>query len=145
MGRWTYYSPALVGLLLVLGMQDAIRQDLATWLPAQQWTVIIVGALLFGLQCQVLMVGAQGAFAQVLPAPGGRSIRGGYAVAGGWLLMLWFLLSLIAALMAYESVNTAAWGVGLAAVVALATAGVVYFWAWPTAVEDFGADPVRPR
>lgn len=157
MGRWTYYSPLLLGALLLLALNEPLRALVPRASPGVQWTLVIVVAVLFGIQCQVLMVGAQGAFAQVLPVPRGRSIRGAGAAAAGWLLIGWFGLAGVTVLLGYESVvavvplaeaaeaeprgtgmTTAAVVVGLAALACLAGAIAIYAWNLPAAVADFG-------
>lgn len=137
MGRWTYYSPLLLGAFLVIAMNDALRKLMPAWTVQLQWLVVIGIAILVGLHTQVLMVGAQGAFAQVLPVPGGRSIRGGSAMLSGWLLIAWCGLSAVTVLLGYEAISTAAQILGFLSLAALAGALGVYFWALPTAVADF--------
>lgn len=140
MGRWTYYSPIALGALLVLVMNDSLRAALPTLEPWVRWLVVAGVALVVGLQSQVLMIGAQGAFAQVLPVPWGKSIRGGGAVTAGWLLILWVALSGVTVLLATEAVTRAALVLGIASVAALAVALVVYVWNIPAAVPDFGRE-----
>jgi hypothetical protein len=142
MGRWTYYSPLAVGILLVLALNDTIRGALT--LPDwQEWLIVAAVAVAAGVQCQVLMIGAQGAFAQVLPVPWGKSIRGGAAVLAGWLLIAWFVLSAVTALLSLESVTTAALVVGGLSLAALVGAGLTYVWSIPAAVADFGDKEAR--
>lgn len=137
MGRWTYYSPVWLGALLVLALNEPVRAQLPLADARVQWLVVLGVALGFGWHCQVLMVGAQGAFAQVLPVPGGRSIRGRAALVAGWLLMTWYGLSLVTLLLAFEAVKTAAYVVGVVTLAALGGALVVYGWSLPAAVVDF--------
>jgi hypothetical protein len=138
MSRWTYYSPVLLGVLLVVALNDALRDRLAGYGAGLAWGVVVLVAIGVGLGCQVLTVGAQGAFAQVLPVPGGRSIRGRAAVTGGWLLILWVVLGAIAGLLGYEAVTVAALVLGGLSGLALVAALVVYIWSLPAAVADFG-------
>jgi hypothetical protein len=137
MGRWTYYSPAWLAIVIVGLMNHVVRG----WLPPlpewQTWLAVAGVALGVAVQAQTLMVGAQGAFAQVLPVPGGRSIRGSGAAFGGWLVLLWVALSSIAMLLAYEEVTTAAVGLAIGAVVSLAGAIAAYVWGLPAAQADF--------
>jgi predicted membrane channel-forming protein YqfA (hemolysin III family) len=140
MERWTYYSPLWLGALLVLALNDALRSALPIMAPWASWLIVAGAAVLAGLQSQVLMVGAQGAFAQVLPVPRGRSIRGGAAAAAGWLLIAWVLLSGVTVLLSCEAVTQAAVVLGVLSVVALAAAIVIYAWNIPAAVADFGSD-----
>ncbi len=136
-GRWTYYSPALLGTA-VAALLCASYNEYLPALVDWQYGMLIVGiCLATGLGCQLLMVAAQGAFAQVLPVPGGRSIRGGGAMLSGWLLLIGTALGFAAILLALEEFERAAWiagGIGLAA---LAAAIVGYVWNWPTAQVDF--------
>ncbi len=143
MGRWAYYSPIVLGIVLVVLVNDALRAALEPWSATIRWLVVAGAAMVAGIQCQVLMVGAQGAFAQVLPVPFGRSIRGPGAVAAGWLLMLWFGLSAAAALLGHGGLRPAALLVGVLALATLAGAAVVYLWSLPTAVADFGEERSR--
>lgn len=140
MNRWTYYSPLVFGALVVLALNEPLRAGMEGWQSGLQWALITIVAVVFGVQCQVLMVGAQGAFAQVLPVTGGRSIRGGGAVVAGWLLIAWFWLALVAALLLAERVNLAGVVVGGSALAALGGALIVYAWNLPAAVQDFYAD-----
>lgn len=140
MGRWTYYSPIALGALLVIVMNDSLRAALPSLEPWTHWLVVVGVALAAGLQSQVLMIGAQGAFAQVLPVPWGKSIRGGGAATAGWLLILWVVLSGVTVLLAAEAVTRAAMVLGVASLAALAAALVVYVWNIPAAVADFGRE-----
>lgn len=142
MGRWTYYSPFAIGILLVLALNDTIRNamTLPDW---EEWLIVAGVALAAGVQCQVLMIGAQGAFAQVLPVPWGKSIRGGAAVLAGWLLIAWFVLSAVTALLSVESITQAALIVGGLSLAALIGAGLTYVWSIPAAVADFGDEKRR--
>lgn len=139
MGRWTYYSPLALGILLVLAMNESVRA-LLTWPDWEEWLVVAGVALAAGIQCQVLMTGAQGAFAQVLPVPFGKSIRGSGAALAGWLLIAWVVLSAVTVLLGFEAVTQAAVVVGIASLTALAGAIVVYVWNLPAGVADFGTE-----
>ena len=88
MGPWAYYSPLWLGALLVLALNDSLR-GLMVWPEWLEWLAVAGVAVLAGVQAQVLTIGAQGLFAQVLPVPIGKSIRGGPAVLGGTLLIGW--------------------------------------------------------
>lgn len=140
MGRWTYYSPSLLGAALAALLLVTYDEYLPVAGGWRYWLIIVGGCVGGGLVCQLAMVAAQGAFAQVLPAPGGRSIRGGGAVLAGWLLLLALLLILAGGLLALEEVTPAALVVGGAGVLALIAAGLTYAWCWPTAVRDFVDD-----
>lgn len=137
MSRWTYFSPLWLGALLVLALNELVRGALAAWSPGAQWAVILGGAVVFGLHCQVLMLGAQGAFAQVLPVPGGRSVRGGPAMAAGWLLIAWFGLSIVTGMLAYKQAWGAVLVLGVSSAAALIGALVIYIWQIPAAEADF--------
>ncbi len=139
MGRWTYYSPLWLGVLLMLALNEALRGFVPSWTPEAQWLLVAGVAVAVGVQFQVLMIGAQGAFAQVLPVPRGRSIRGGAAVLGGWLLIAWFVLSAVTCLLGHESVTTAATTLGAVSLAALGGAVAVYVWSLPAAVADFAS------
>ena len=138
MSRWTYYSPLWLGLLLVLGLNEPVR-GLVTWPDWAEWLLVVGVGLAVGLAGQVLMAGVQGAFAQVLPVPGGRSIRGGPAMTGGWLLIAGMVVTAVAALFGFEA-EVPRWLVltsaGLAAACLLG-ALVVYVWNLPAADTDF--------
>ena len=138
MGPWSYYSPLWLAALIVLALNDFIRGALLRpeW---QEWLILAGVAAAAAVQAQLAMFGAQGVFAQVLPVPIGKSIRGGPAVLSGALLLGWVLLSCAAILLGYEEVGLPARMVGVAALAALAGALVVYIWALPTAVADFRA------
>lgn len=139
MGRWTYYSPVLAGILLVAALNESIRGAVGHWNEQAQWWLVVALAAAAAVQCQTLMVGAQGAFAQVLPVPGGKSIRGAVAMLGGVLLIVWVGLGSVAALLATEGLWAAVYVlVGLAG---LALVGVVavYLWEYPAAQRDFSA------
>ena len=137
MGPWTYYSPLWLGAALVLALNDALRAGLPPMAPWVRWLVVAGVAVVAGLQAQVLLIGAQGAFAQVLPVPWGRSIRGGAAAGAGWLLMAWVGLSCTTVLLGYEAVTQAAVALGILSATALAGALLVYLWNLPVAVADF--------
>jgi hypothetical protein len=140
MGRWTYYSPLVLGILLVVAMNESLRATLT--LPDwAEWLIVAGVAAAVGIQCQILMIGAQGAFAQVLPVPFGKSVRGGAATLAGWLLIAWVVLSAVTVLLGFEAVTQAAVVVGIVSLAALASMVVVYVWSLPAAVADFGTEP----
>lgn len=124
--------------MLLLSLNDVVRAEVAGWSVAAQWVAVSGAAAAFGLLCQMLMIGAQGAFAQVLPVWGGRSIRGGAAAGAGWLLMAAFVLTVVAVLLLKEAVETGGVATAIAAGAAFATAGCVYAWHMPAAQADFG-------
>ena len=137
MGRWSYYSPAMLGVVLAVITFFTYQELLPSWPAWQSGMVLVAASVGGGLVCQLAMVAAQGAFAQVLPVPGGRSIRGAGAAASGWLLLLALVVGLAAALLVVEHVRVATVIVaGLAGALASA-AVVIYIWNWPTAIRDF--------
>jgi len=139
-GRWTYYAPLWLGTLLAAGLYGANLAQLPPWPVWVHVVAIVVGAPLVGLGLQLGLIGAQGAFAQVLPVPWGRSIRGGGAVLAGSLLLVWFALGLICALLRSEGLVVAALVVGALALASLVAAVIVYVWHLPAAVRDFGSE-----
>ena len=137
MGFLTYYSPLGIGFVLTLVLQESVWAN-ATNLPeGAHWPFVVGVGIVVGLLCQLLLVGAQGAFAQVLPVPIGRSIRGRGAVVGGVLIIATIVLGAIAGLLHSEELGRPVMvisGLGLAAAVG---ALVTYLWCWPTAIRDF--------
>ena len=97
-------------------------------------------ALGAGLVCQLVLLGTQGAFAQVLPVPGGRSIRGPAAVFTGAALLFALGCGGAAAVLGLEQVGLFASLLtvvsGLLALTAIAT----YVWCWPAALRDFAEE-----
>lgn len=142
MSRWSYYSPLLLGIVLMFAMAEAFfDQDFAKNLSdAARWTALALAAVGLGLVLQLLMVGGQGAFAQVLPVPRGRSIRGAAATTAGALLLAAGGLALVAGLIYNEETAAAAYALGAAGLACLAAALGIYIWCWPTAARDFPAD-----
>ena len=143
MNVWTYYSPLLLGIALVLALNDAIRGAMS-YQPATEWAIVIALALAVGIQCQLLMIGAQGVFAQVLPVPIGRSFRGPAAARAGWLLALWVGLSAAAALYGWENGTLVFRILGGLAIAALVLSAIIYIWNIPAAQDDF-SEPRRRR
>ena len=76
------------------------------------------------------------AFAQVLPATGGRSVRGSGAMLAGWLLMGGEVLAIVAAPLAVEGVRVAAIVLALALLTLLGGDNVRLMW--PTAARFRG-------
>jgi MFS family permease len=148
MGRFTYYSPSVVGFVLALLSRDLYKQSLPIEDSWQHWVALLLVAVAAGLLAQFLMVGVQGLFAQVLPVPGGRSIRGRAAVTAGGFSLAGVALGIVAAMLAAErgddGVGTLlGWvtvGVTILAGAALMLAAAVYVWNWPAAERDFAAD-----
>lgn len=140
MSFWGYYSPSLLGAALALilywnGLQGMpARSPGMHVLHAAGWAVAAAAA------CQLLMIGAQGAFAQVMPAPGGKSIRGRGAVVSGASILAGGVLAAAAALLYAEGLGAPGLVAAIAAGAALATAAIAYFWSMPIAVADFGRE-----
>jgi hypothetical protein len=142
MGPWTYYSPLWLGAIIagVVGY-SALDQfpSMPVWLL---WLVFVVGCVLVGVQCQLVLIGAQGIFAQVLPVPRGRSIRGRGAAVGGSFLIGWVVFSVVAVLFRSEEMRAAPLALGVVALLCLAGAVITYVWCWPLAVRDFDRRPL---
>lgn len=137
MSAWTYYSPLWLGAIIA-GVVGYGLLDQFPPLPAWAlWSCFAGLCLLAGLQCQLALIGAQGIFAQVLPVPRGRSVRGEAAVLGGALLLGWVVLSAVAGLLWFEDMLWAPLAVGGASLLCLAGAAITYVWCWPTAARDF--------
>lgn len=140
MGALTYYSPLGIGAVLAALLLVTYRQHLPA-LPGWQLALLAVAiCAAAGLACQLLMVAAQGAFAQVLPAPKGRSIRGRGAVVAGWLLLIGVLLGFATALLLAQAMSLPADIAGGMSLLCLIAAAITYIWCWPTAVRDFADD-----
>jgi len=137
MGRWTYYSPSLLGAALAVITFLTYEEMLPPWSGWQRGLMLIGSAMGCGLLCQLAMLACQGAFAQVLPVPGGRSIRGGSAAAAGWALLGALVLALATFLLAVERVRTGTLVAGVLAGILAGAAAVIYVWNWPIAVRDF--------
>ena len=137
MGRWTYYSPGWLGAVFAVLAHDLYGEALPAGGTQEYWASVVGVALAFGLLCQLTMLGAQGALGQVLPVPGGRTIRGRGATATGWLILLSVALAAVTGLLRWEAVSLAANVFAGAAGLAAAGALGVYAWSWPTAVRDF--------
>ncbi|MGE0479785.1 MAG: hypothetical protein AB7Q17_04870 [Phycisphaerae bacterium] len=137
MSRWTYYAPLWLGTLLAAALYAALRDQLPAWPLWLTYLAPLVGCPLVGLYAQLVLTGVQGAFAQVLPVPGGRSLRGSYAVVSGGFLLAALALAPIGALLLSERVRVAGVAVATGAGVCLAAALAAYAWGLPAAVRDF--------
>ncbi|MBI5863139.1 MAG: hypothetical protein HZB38_01235 [Planctomycetes bacterium] len=137
MGPWTYYSPFAVGVLLVLALSGTLRASVPHLSDAAAYSYIAAIALGGGIVAQLLMLGIQGARAQVLPVPVGRSIRGRPAVTAGYLILNSALLSIVAFLLGNESLTTASWVLAILAAGSALGAVLIYIWSWPVAAPDF--------
>lgn len=137
MGAWTYYSPLGLGIVLTLVLHETIRAHAPAMAAWAEWPFVIGLAIGVGLLCQLLLVGAQGAFAQVLPVPMGRSIRGRGAMVGGWLVIGCVVLASAALLLWVEGLVIAGLVSGVLSLLCAAGAAGAYIWCWPVAVRDF--------
>ncbi|MGD8450272.1 MAG: hypothetical protein PVJ57_00510 [Phycisphaerae bacterium] len=140
MGRFAYYSPVLLGMALVASLYTSVLDYCPAGLQSAQWAFVGMVALGAGVACQLVMVGAQGAFAQVMPVPRGRTVRGPAAVATGVLLLAALGLGSAAGLMALESAGPLATGLAVAGGASAAVMLVVYIWSSVTAVRDFAEE-----
>jgi hypothetical protein len=138
MGSWTYYSPIGIGFLLVLALHESVGAYApAEWPLWTHWPFALVMGLLCGILCQLLMFGVQGAFAQVLPVPIGRSIRGRGAVLGGGLIIAAVALAAITGLLKSQEMAVPASVTGIMTLASAAGALITYIWCWPLAGRDF--------
>lgn len=145
MSAFTYYSPFWLGTLLSIAGASAVYDELPLGFRAElstaiQWNVIIAAALLVGGLCQLAMVGMQGATAQVLPLPVGRSIRGRGAAWVGVLTLVFISVGAVAAMLRSEQLTTA-WRVAAGVSFAAGVSAVIgYIWCIPAALRDFGKE-----
>lgn len=137
MNRWTYYSPLWVGALLALPLHQTIAESWPGLPTKLYWPFVVAVSIVVGVLCQLMLIGAQGAFAQVLPVPGGRSIRGRGAVVAGALLMLGLTVVVAAALLASEEFGAGTAIAGALGGALLISSAVTYAWCWPAAIRDF--------
>ncbi len=142
MGPWTYYSPLWLATIVAFAVFANSPQ--LDWLPADglfYWTFGVVGSVLVGVLCQLGMFALQGAAAQVMPVPFGRSIRGRGAKVTGFLWIFALAATLAVGLVASDADSAVPVLVFGVAAVALAVSGVVsYIWCASGAIPDFGAD-----
>lgn len=142
MGRFTYYSPALIGAAITATFAKTLTDSAPAMFRDMPWLWVTIYAVVVGILFQILMVASQGVFAQVLPVPGGRSIRGRAAVAGGTLLDLGIGALAVAAFLHGEGLRLAAMILAIVSGAALIAFGGLYFWSMPLAVRDFADDPL---
>ena len=109
MSAWTYYSPLWLGMIVAGVVGYGNLEQLSSMEPGLRWTVLVLGCVGVGVQCQLAMIGCQGVFAQVLPIPRGRSIRGRGAVLGGAFLLGWVGLGFVGMLLRSEALSWAPW------------------------------------
>lgn len=134
MTRFGYYAPFWIGVAIGIGV---LMADGYENVPAPRGLFIAGEGLLSGLAFQLVMLGLQGTFAQVLPVPIGRSIRGRGAVITGGLLILSVLAGVAARLVAVDEVTFATIVIGIASGICFLCAIGVYIWCLPAAVRDF--------
>jgi len=139
-GPWTYYAPLWLGSLVAAALYVGNLGQLPPWPNWVHAVAVVIGAPLVGVQLQLGLIGLQGAFAQVMPVPRGRTIRGRAAVVVGALLLGWSGSGLAAALLRSEGLNVPPLVVAGVALVCLVAAGVAYIWSLPSAMRDFGSE-----
>jgi hypothetical protein len=140
MSAWSYYSPFWLGTLIA-ALVMALGWNSLWELPGWQVTLILGGvSLAFGVLCQIEMFAVQGAFGQVLPVPGGRTIRGRAAVFAGVFLFCAVKGALICAFFVSEGVRGQAMLAGVTAGGLLLAFLGLYAWSLPAAVRDFADD-----
>ena len=143
MGRSTYYAPLYVSLIVALLGRDIYGDSIPPEPAWQHWAAVIGISLGFGIACQLAFMGVQGMFAQVLPVPGGRSIRGRSARISGTALLFGVAGIAISLLMFTEGIVLAASISGAVTLALLLTTIIVYLWSLPAAVSDFDTrDPL---
>ncbi len=131
MNWFGYYSPLCIGAVIWLGI--LVSQGHSVF----RNPLLLSSLLAAGLACQLLMIGVQGAFAQVLPVPFGKSIRGRGAVVTGSLILAASVASSASWLIAMDEVTRDAIVIGvIAAALALSALGA-YIWCLPAAARDF--------
>lgn len=138
MGPWKYFAPLWLGAVGSAALYLLNLDRLPGWPAWVHVTAVAGGAPLLGVLLQLVTVGVQGAFAQVLPVPGGRSIRGRSAVVAGILLLGGLVFGAIGVYLGVEGLAKSSFVVGGVAGLSLLSAVAVYFWALPAAVRDFG-------
>jgi hypothetical protein len=139
MGPLTYFAPfvfALLGTVLAgFSLPDLFPQRV----PWMFWTALVVTSLANAVLAQFLMIGAQGAFAQVMPVPWGRSIRGSGALLAGVLIILAVVSFVAAGILRLEELGGPALVALIIGGAATLWAIIIYVWNLPIAVRDFGA------
>jgi len=137
MGRWTYYSPLVLGIALAALMYPSYRAFVPGWSLWAAVPLFVAACVFVGVQCQLVMIGAQGVFVQAWPVPGGRTIRGRGAVMGGACLLLGLAVEAAAGLLASEGLWAAATVLAGTSVASWTGVAIICAWCWPTAVCDF--------
>lgn len=137
MSAWTYYSPLWLGVLLAVAMNDTIQGQAQASSAAVGWLIVLAVGVVLGLAGQLMLIGGQGAFAQVLPVPLGRSIRGRAAAVGGFLIIVFVVLAIATWLLRSEEFLSASTISGVGGLAAALGAIITYVWCWPMAIRDF--------
>ncbi len=137
MGFWTYYLPFGIGLLITLVLHETVWGHAPVMPEWAEWPFVAGVGVGVGLICQLMMIGVQGAFAQVLPVPRGRSIRGSGAVVVGVCLIGGVAFAVVAVLLRSDEMPVAPLVLAIISLLCLAGAIVTYLWCWPVAPRDF--------
>ena len=127
-------------VLITHGTDTMVRTATLLAQRVKDKTIVLTGAMIpytFGSSDGLFNLGSALAFAQVLPVPVGRSIRGRAAKIGGCLIMGCVALAVVAVLLRLDELSSAALVVGLLSGVSGVAAVITYIWCWPTAVRDF--------
>jgi hypothetical protein len=138
----TYYSP--LGIGFVLGFVAVVAQPSSLGVFGPSLALVLLAALLvgvtWGVSFQLVMTGIQGVSAQVVPVPGGRSIRNRHATAIGLLLLAGSACGTITSVwraVSYESFAKLAWIIASLGLASFLAALVLYIWCIPNAERDF--------
>lgn len=137
MNALSYYSPILLGAVLVLILHDTLGGMVPAEPAGLHWAAYGGLALGGGLVAQLLMIGLQGTFARALPVPVGRTMRGRSALLVGLGILVSFVAVLLYGLFRAQGYDTAATGALWVALGMVAVVMVMYAWSWPTAQRDF--------
>lgn len=142
-GRSTYYAPFYIGFIIALLARDIYGGSIPPEPVWRHWLAVIGISLGFALACQLSFIGMQGFSAQVLPVPGGRSIRGTGARTTGSALLIGLAGLVVTFMLASETVSTAATISAVLSASLLIVAVIGYLWSLPAAVSDFdSSDPL---
>lgn len=140
MGPFAYYSPFILGCIFALVMGDSLHDTFPTVTGLAWHGLRAASALVTGLLFQFILFGLQGVYAQVLPVPFGRSIRGGAAVATGGLSLLCAISFVATALLLSEGMLIGFLIAIIVGVASIIVAGLIYVWNLPAALRDFADD-----
>jgi hypothetical protein len=149
MTKLQYWSPLIIGAIVgeIYGLLTLRQVGLN---PVLSTGVLpMVAALCCGLTLQLILIGAQGFFAAVLPVPFGKSLRGTKCRVIGFLVLLGALLEMLLALTRtslrpVHSLEGTDWLLAIlwrsGGLVILVLALVVYLVSIPAAEPDFSTD-----